>query len=128
MNDMPAPESLSLIIQSDEPERVYYGLVMAAAALALDRPVTLLFTMGGTRVLTAGWNTGGAVRPGPGTAGYEELLSSCVELGGRFLVCEAGLRFTGMTAADLRGDIPFEVGSAVTLLSGGSRDGAMLYI
>lgn len=125
---MPVPESLSLIIQSDEPERVYYGLVMAAATLALGKPVTLLFTMGGTRALTAGWSADGAVSPGPGTAGYEELLSSCVDLGGRFLVCELGLRFAGLTAADLREDIPSEVGSAVTFLSASSPDGAMLYI
>ena len=46
---------LSLIIQSSEFSRIHYGLIMAAAATATDRPTTLFFTMGAVRALTPTW-------------------------------------------------------------------------
>ena len=127
---MPAPEKLSLIIQSGDRNRVYHALVMAAAGLAIGKPVTLFFTMDGTQALTRGWinDDDEAERRSAGIAEMEDLLSSCVALKGRFMVCEAGLRAAGLQFDDLRDDIPVEQGSAVSFLSDASRHGAMLYI
>ena len=127
---MPAPEQLSLIIQSSDRERVYYALVMAAAALAIGKPVTLFFTMDGTHALTRSWidESEEVERHAAGIADMDELLSSCAELKGRFMVCETGLRAAGLQLGDLRDDIPVEQGSAVSFLSDASRHGAMLYI
>ena len=127
---MPAPDKLSLIIQSGDRQRVYHALVMAAAALAIGKPVTLFFTMDGTRALTRGWidGDGEAERRAAGIAEMEELLSSCVELEGRFMVCETGLRAAGLQMDDLREDVPVELGSAVSFLADASRHGAMLCI
>ena len=127
---MPAPEKLSLLVQSGDHQRIYYALVMAAAALAIGKPVTLFFTMDGTRALTRGWIDGEdeAERRAAGIADMEELVSSCVELKGRFMVCETGLRAAGLRLDDLRDDIPVELGSAVSFLADASRHGAMLCI
>jgi predicted peroxiredoxin len=47
---------------------------------------------------------------------FETLLSACVELGVRFIVCEMGLRAQGIDPATLRRDVPFETAGIVTLL------------
>ena len=52
---MTSPEKLSLIVQSDDFDRVHYALVLASAALATGKPVTLLFAMAATRALTPRW-------------------------------------------------------------------------
>ena len=55
---MASPDKLSLIIQSGEYDRVHYALVMASAALAVGKPVTLFFTMAATRCsILPGCNT-----------------------------------------------------------------------
>ena len=50
------------------------------------------------------------------------------ELDAKFMVCELGLRATGLTPEDLRGDIAFAEGSAVSFLADASATGAILYI
>ena len=47
---------------------------------------------------------------------FETLLSACVELGVRFIVCEMGLRAQGIDPQTLRDDVPFETAGIVTLL------------
>jgi peroxiredoxin family protein len=47
---------------------------------------------------------------------FETLLSACVELGVRFIVCEMGLRAQGLDPASLRDDVPCETAGIVTLL------------
>jgi len=47
---------------------------------------------------------------------FETLLSACVELGVRFIVCEMGLRAQGIDPGTLRNDVPFETAGIVTLL------------
>ncbi len=42
---------LSVILRSDDYESVHYGLALAAAALAVNKPAVLFFTMGGIRAL-----------------------------------------------------------------------------
>lgn len=125
---MPVPDKLSLVIQSADPGRVRYAFVMAAAALAVGKPVTMLFAMEGTRVLTRSWSDRTAAPAAAGVASFEELLSSCVELEGRFMVCGAGLGAAGLALEDLRDDVPFEEASAVGFLADASRHGQMLYV
>ena len=127
---MSSPDKLSLIFQSCDYDRVHYGLVMASAALATGKPVTLFFTMDGTRVLSPGWadSRREAAFAADGIATIEELLSACIELGGSFMVCELGFRATGLTRDDLRSDVDISDGSAVSFLVDASRHGALLYI
>lgn len=127
---MASPDKLSLIIQSGEYDRVHYALVMASAALAVGKPVTLFFTMAATRALTARWadDAREAAFAADGLATFEELLTACRELDATFMVCELGLRAEELSTGDLRDDIPITEGSAVSFLSDASGDGAMLYV
>lgn len=127
---MASPDKLSLIIQSGDYDRVHYALVMASAALAVGKPVTLFFTMAATRALTAGWadNSRETVFAADGLATFEELLAACSELDATFMVCELGLRAEKLGRGDLRDDIQITEGSAVSFLSDASENGAMLYV
>lgn len=139
---MPAVDKLSIVVFSGGFERVHYALVMAAAAVASNTPVTLFFTMGAARALLKpdGWtrlptedpaqdaramDQGFAAR---GVATFEELLSACVALGVKVMVCEMGLRALGIDPADLRPDVPLDSGGVVTFLADASRDGGMLFV
>jgi peroxiredoxin family protein len=127
---MASPDKLSLIIQSGEYDRVHYALVMASAALAVGKPVTLFFTMAATRALTADWadNAREKAFAADGLATFEELLAACSELDATFMVCELGLRAENLRREDLRDDINITEGSAVSFLSDASEKGAMLYV
>lgn len=134
------PAKLSLVVLSGSYERVHYALAMAASQLAIGRPATLFFTMGGIRGLLApaedglpGWRAlAGAERDATlareGLATFEQLLTACVELGAKLLVCEMGLRAEGLSAADLRRDVTVEQGGIVTFLNDARSDGAMLVL
>ncbi|MFT5488367.1 MAG: peroxiredoxin family protein [Paracoccaceae bacterium] len=127
---MASPDKLSLIIQSGEYDRIHYALVMASAALAVGKPVTLFFTMAATRALTTDWadDAREAAFAADGLATFEELLTACRDLDATFMVCELGLRAETLSTDDLRDDIPITAGSAVSFLSDASSDGAMLYV
>jgi peroxiredoxin family protein len=136
------PEKLSLVVHSGDFSRVHYALVMAAAAAAIGRPVTMFFTMESLKALhnNGTWKhmpvegedgLAGAMDAEfvkKGVAGFEELLTSCVELKVRFMVCEMGLRALGLDAKDLRQDVPAEITGVVTFFNDASRHGAMLFI
>jgi peroxiredoxin family protein len=141
------PDKLSIIVYAGHFDKVHYALVMAAAAAAIGRPVTLFFTMGACNALKApGADGEPAWRQMPlseekglggkkddsfakmGVATFEELLSSCAQLGVRFMVCEMGLRAMGLEGKPLRDDIPLEEGGLVTFLSDASKDGAVIFI
>lgn len=137
-----SPEKLSIVVFSGAFDRVHYALVMAAAAVASNTPVTLFFTMWAGRALEKdrGWarmpvsegDQGAAAMDAQfkarNVATFEELLEACVALGVRFMVCEMGLKALGMDPDDLRPDVPVEKGGVVTFLADASRDGAMLFI
>ena len=142
-----SPDKLSIVVFSGHFDRVHYALIMAAAAAAIDKPVTLFFTMGACRALekaadggeapwramplTAGDGTGGELDDAfraEGIGGFEELLGSCVELGVRFMVCETGLKAMGLERDDLDGDIPIDEGGVVGFLTDASRHGAVIVI
>ncbi|HSA80674.1 MAG TPA: hypothetical protein VLE23_07605 [Geminicoccaceae bacterium] len=138
---MAEPERLSLILLSGCFDRIHYGLAMASAAAALGRPVTLFATLAATRAFVArgpderpGWAgqplspdlaapelpDGGALdarNRARGVAGFEELLKACVGLGAEFIVCEMGLRVQGLTAAELRADLPIQRAGLASLLA-----------
>lgn len=140
------PDKLSVVIFSGEFDRIHYALVMASAAAAIGKAVTLFFTMEACRALVRpdsngepGWRTLTAERAkdagttddlyrAGGIAGFEELLEACVSLDARFIVCEMGLRAAGLDHATLREDLPLEVAGVVTLLEDASRNGLMLFI
>ncbi|HJQ60344.1 MAG TPA: DsrE/DsrF/DrsH-like family protein [Vineibacter sp.] len=131
--DAPA---LSIIALSGDYERVHYALATASAARAVGRTVTLFFTQGALHALTRdkqdrpGWqmlyadltchNQTGTSRDNlfkeRRVADFETLLSACVELGVRFIVCEMGLRAQGIDPKTLRTDVPYETAGIVTLL------------
>lgn len=141
MSAAKTPEKLSLVLFSGSYDKLHYALAMASSAVAINRPATLFFTMSATRALRAGegWHDlpaedgrSGAEKDAEyrdrGIGGFDELLQACSTLGVRFIVCEMGLRAEGLTAADLRDDLPLEVAGLVTLLNDASRDGSVIFI
>lgn len=111
---------LSIIVRSGKYEDAHYALAMASAALAVNQPAVLFFTMGGLRALMTqpaldDWQRD-ALNRQRGVGDFETLLQACSELGARFIVCEMGLRSLAIDRAALRTDIPFTVAGIVTLL------------
>jgi peroxiredoxin family protein len=134
-NDMTAPDKLSIIVFSGDYDRIHYALAMASSAVAIDRAVTLFFTMDGIRALMRADAEGAPDWSGReadyaakkiGTVG--EMLSACIELGAIFMVCEMGLRATGIDERDLRDDITIATGGIVAFLNDASRHGQMIMI
>ncbi len=140
------PDKLSLVIYSGDFDKVHYALAMASAAVAVNVPATLFFTMEAIRALkkppdgnSPGWH---ALRAGDGrgarevdeefgrrgVARFDELLEACRDLGAAFMVCEMGLRAIGLELADLREDIDYRQGGLVTFLNDARADGAMVFI
>ncbi len=149
MNTPPPPlDKLSIVVYDGHYDKVHYALVIAAAAAAIGRPVTLFFTMGACHALkqAPGANDAPAwrampVSQGDGTGGerddefaamkvatFEELLQSCIQFGVTFMVCEMGLRAEGLEGHPLRDDIPLEEGGVVTFLNDTSKDGTVIFI
>jgi peroxiredoxin family protein len=112
---------LSIIVRSGKYEDVHYALAMASAAVAVNKPALLFFTMAGIRALMGppppleDW-TRDAENRQRGVGDFETLLQACVELGVRFIVCEMGLRSLAIDRTKLRADVPFTVAGIVTLL------------
>ena len=135
---------LSLIIQSGDVDKVHYAFAAASAALAINIPVTLFFTMAATTALmgageVAGWRrmrtadgrSGAEMDEGFGARNIgmmEELISACAALGTRFIVCEMGLKAMDQDRADLRDDLGIEIAGLVTFLSDAEQDGQIVYI
>ncbi len=112
---------LSIVVRSGKYEDVHYALAMAAAAVAVNKPALLFFTMAGIRALAGpppsleDWDRDATNRQ-RGVGDFETLLQACVELGVRFIVCEMGLRSLAIDRTSLRADVPFTVAGIVTLL------------
>ena len=146
-NDDAHPDKLSIVVFSGDFERVHYALVLAASAVAVNMPVTLFFTMGGSRALlkpgadgAPGWHALGPGEDGAtaaetdrrlaerNVATFDELLESCVALGARFTVCEMGLQAMGIQADALRDDLSVEITGAVTFLMDSSPTGSTIMV
>ena len=112
---------ISVIVRAGDYESSHYALALAAAALAVNRPAVLFFTMAGIRALMplppplGQWQRDAENRA-RGVGDFETLLQACIELGARFIVCEMGLRALDIDPAGLRRDVPFTVAGIVTLL------------
>lgn len=140
------PDKLSLVIYSGDFDKVHYALAMASAAVAVNVPATLFFTMEAIRALKKPGGTGApgwhALKAGDGrgaqdvdeefgnrgVARFGELLEACRDLGATFMVCEMGLRAAGLEMSDLREDIDYMQGGLVTFLNDARADGAMVFI
>ena len=140
------PDKLSLVVFSGEFDRIHYALVMAAAAVASNTPVTVFFTMWAGRALakalpdgSPAWTllkcsdgrTARRMNDGfkaQGIGSFEELLEACVALGVTFMVCEMGLKALGMDPDGLRSDVPVTKGGVVTFLADASKTGSMLFV
>ena len=145
---MQGPDSLSIVVFSGGFDRVHYALVMASAAAATNRKVTLFFTGRALRALiheiepgVMGWHDLDAADDGSrplerdryfakqGLATFEELLGACVALGATVMACEMGLRALGLPpSATLRPDVPVQRGGVVTFLNESSAQGGMLFV
>lgn len=138
---------LSIILYDGHFDRIHYALAMASSAAAIDVAVTLFFTMDAANALvmlpdgTMAWRTlpvsQGAHRNGgdmddafaaQNIGTFEDLLSACVEMGVTVMVCEMGLKARDLSAETLRRDIPVTPGGLVTLLSGVSKSGSVVFI
>ncbi len=112
---------VSVILRSGDYESAHYALALAAAALAVNKPAILFFTMGGIHALTGplpalkDWDRD-ALNRERGVGDFETLLQACVDLGCRFIVCEMGLRSLDIDRTSLRTDVPFTIAGIVTLL------------
>lgn len=135
----PEPVPLACIVHSGAYERVRFALATAAAAAAVDRPVTLFFTMDACRALAdpPGWreleSAAGAEAEDRalrerGVAGFEDLLEACRELGVRFVACAMGLQARGIERASLRDDLPVEEGGLGGLLAGDGARAQLLFV
>lgn len=139
------PDKLSIVVFSGDFDKIHYALVMASAAVAIDIPATLFFTMGASRALlkTPSWRTlpaGEIGRDGQNAgdvddgfkqntvADFEDLLAACVSLGVKFMVCDMGLRAMGLEGAALRPDVPVQTGGMVTFLNDARAGGQMVFI
>ena len=145
---MQGPESLSIVVFAGGFDRVHYALVMASAAAATNRKVTLFFTGRALRTLLAesaegapGWHGLDPADDGSapaerdqwfganGLAGFEELLGACVALNVTFMACEMGVKALGLpTGTPLRADVPVKTGGVVTFLNDAPQAGAMLFV
>ena len=102
---MPA-DHLGILLISGGHERAHYAFLLAAAAAAMGRKVTVFATNTGCRALAADWSKledaarDDRVRE-KGVAGLDELREAAVELDVVLLACEAGLRMVAMAPAEL---------------------------
>jgi peroxiredoxin family protein len=124
--------ALAIAVHSGDFDRVHYALVMASAAAATDRKVTLFFTGRAVHALVGatGWHAldaapeGAAARDATwrqrGVGGFEELLLACRDLGVRVIVCEMALRAAAIAADALRADLGHETAGVVTFLNAGA--------
>ena len=114
-----AGEALGVLLISGTHERAHYAFVVATGAAALGRSVTVFATNDGSHALLWDW-TGledagrDAVVQAMGVAGLDELRAAAAELGVRLVVCEAGLRVTGLIEARLWQGV--EVGGIASFL------------
>jgi uncharacterized protein len=99
-----ASPGLGVLLLSGTHDRAHYAFVIATAAAALGRDVTLFATNAGCRALLTDWHTladsgRDAVVCSRGVAGFDALREAADELGIRLIACEAGLRAEALDPA-----------------------------
>jgi len=109
---------LGILLLSGGHERGHYALMLATAAAALGRPVTIFATNAGCRLLLKDAPLEGDAREQTlsqaGVATLAELMEAAQALGIRMIACEAGLRAEALAGAPLADGI--EVAGIVTFL------------
>lgn len=110
---------LGVLLLSGGHERGHYALVVATAAAALGRPVTLFATNAGCQLLRDPTplldDPREVLLAARGVAGIGALLDAAAELGIRRIACDAGLRAEALDAALLAPGV--EVAGVVTFLA-----------
>ncbi len=136
---------LVLLLQSGEFDRIHYGLMMASAAAAVNKDVTIFVTMAACHAFTVnGWKqqplSEGMHFSIPvataqeldnhfrkqGVADFGLLLESCLALPIEWIFCETGLQSLELTANDLTPGIPVMIAGIVTLLNRITPDTAVI--
>ncbi len=136
---------LCLIIQSGRFRKVHYALTLASAAVAVNRPTLVFFTLAACHAVTQtaegtpGWHN----LEGEGTNSaimldtdyghkmigrFEDLLTACRDLGVTMMICDMGLQAEGLSRADLRQDIPIKNGGLATLFHQAGSTGQIVMI
>ncbi|MFC0387089.1 DsrE family protein [Muricoccus vinaceus] len=109
---------LGILLRGAGHEPAHYALVLATAAAAIGRPVTLFATNAGLALFQRGApllsDPREALLAARGVAGISTLLEAAAELGLRRIACDAGLRAEGVAASDLAAGV--EVAGVVTFL------------
>lgn len=110
---------LGILLMSGGHERAHYALMLATAAAALGRPVTLFATNGGCRLLLKDSplerDAREAALAHAGVATIATLIEAARALDLRRIACEAGLRSEGLDDEALADGV--EVAGIVTFLS-----------
>ena len=121
-------DRLGILLISGTYERAHYAFVTAAAAAALGRDVTVFATNAGCHALLDDWS--GLADAGQdaqlearGVAGFATLRSAATELGIRLILCEAGLRGSGLEGRALYDGV--EIAGVATFL-GATKGGQLL--
>ena len=117
-------------------DRMHYGLAIAAAAAAVNRRVTLLFsgravlalTRNGWRQLDGDPEAAEASLAARHLATFESLLQACAALGVHLLACELALAQLGLGAADLDPAARPEIAGIVTFLNAVPAPGQLLFV
>ncbi len=123
-------DRLSLVLHSGDYGRMHYALVLASAAAAIGKPVTVLFAGASVKALARTWRPLDEDRRAKAlrVAGFEDLLAACRDLGARLLVCETALALAELDPAQLRDDLDLEVAGAVTFLGDASAGGGLVFV
>lgn len=109
---------LGVLLISGGHERAHYALMVATAAAAIGREVTIFATNAGCRAFLSDnpllLDAREAVLAEAGVATLAELLEAAEALGLRRIACESGLRVEGLHEAPLAPGV--EVAGLVTFL------------
>jgi predicted peroxiredoxin len=110
---------LGVLLISGGHERAHYALMVAAAAAAIGRDVTLFATNEGAALLLEATPLAADPREAElsarGVANLAELLAAAASLGVRRIACEAGLRTADLAGQPLAEGV--EVAGLVTFLA-----------
>jgi peroxiredoxin family protein len=109
---------LGILLRGEGHEPAHYALVLATAAAAIGRPVTLFATNAGLALFHRDAPLSADPREAHlasrGVAGIATLWEAAEELGLRRIACEAGMRVEGIAPAELADGV--EVAGVVTFL------------
>ncbi|WP_342627435.1 DsrE family protein [Nguyenibacter vanlangensis] len=102
----PDAAGLAILLLDGGYERAHYAFMLAAGALAIDRPVLLFAAGHGVHALARDWRglrdaAADQAVQASGVAGFETLREAVRQLDGALMACESGLRVAGLPAGAL---------------------------